>query len=1035
MYLHRLEKASTIYQPIDCDTYKESMRVLEKEVVSPYSMGKKNKHKLRKSKENENSDSSEEVSGRGCVHVSKAVNFNSMKKGFAKQTLGECQNCAKEASKKGEPKTLIDHIEGATSGEVIDEHDPTIWVCLQCGNQGCGRNSPEKHALKHYETPRSSQHNVVVNTATWSAWCYDCDDELLPEKYKKVAECMEHLKKAFAVPTPDSSMVRNSNGGSTSSMDLIFNKSRPLSGKGAVGGCNKVKGLSNLGNTCFFNAVMQNLVQTQNLENLIGERRKGPMKLQCELYADVESCSSSDEGDYPTKEMPAIEINISEPGALTNALMTFLQDINSPSRSGCINPSTLFSQVCKKAPRFKGMQQQDSHELLRYLLDNMKTEEIKRGQSGILKYFKLSETTNPKKVDEETKMKVKAYGRQIKHTFVECLFGGQLISTVVCEECKYISQILEPFLDLSLPVTEEKRKGVKNKGDVVDDDNKEDDDNDDKDDGDEKTENDGKTEDQEEKYDASDADVEDNLESDTSKCYGKTLSDSVVTSHDETITESPEKSTMSHEMDISAYRLDTSCDAATFNIETTIDNCSPSLNSSVMKTSSVNDVLNGNDGSKTDDKDISVSYTLTNGCLTQNEGQLMNGELNGGANYSFSCASNNDKNICNGDIEINGSEDFNQLKNGVKNSIHEVKPELNGNVNSSIKSDEIKSDKSVVDLTSSVSTLSIGDNSSSVTSNLSQLTLKDENDTEDGENETESRKERDNDCNKQGTASSDCVNGGGDLLILNGDIHGTYNVQCKTVTSPTSRMFKFKEFKKEGQRKSINTLADRYHPTSGECSVESCLNQFTAAELLTGNNKFGCKNCTKLKYKNQNKDKKDKRETVYSNANKQYLVFQPPAVLTLHLKRFEQVGFSSRKVNRHVEFPFTLDIAPYCSSMTQGIKPGQKKILYSLFGVVEHSGRLTSGHYTAYVKVRPNIGTITNFLNKHNVTLREYLNTYAQQVMNGQHVDMDMSDDINENDLEPPGRWYHISDSRVNEVTVATVERAQAYILFYERMY
>lgn len=51
---------------------------------------------------------------------------------------------------------------------------------------------------------------------------------------------------------------------------------------------------------------------------------------------------------------------------------------------------------------------------------------------------------------------LQVYGQEVKHTFVECLFGGQLISTVVCEECKYISQILEPFLDLSLPVTEEK---------------------------------------------------------------------------------------------------------------------------------------------------------------------------------------------------------------------------------------------------------------------------------------------------------------------------------------------------------------------------------------------------------------------------------------------------------------------------------------------------------------------------------------------------------------------------------------------------
>ena len=30
-----------------------------------------------------------------------------------------------------------------------------------------------------------------------------------------------------------------------------------------------------------------------------------------------------------------------------------------------------------RAPRFKGFQQQDSHELLRYLLDGMKAEEIK----------------------------------------------------------------------------------------------------------------------------------------------------------------------------------------------------------------------------------------------------------------------------------------------------------------------------------------------------------------------------------------------------------------------------------------------------------------------------------------------------------------------------------------------------------------------------------------------------------------------------------------------------------------------------------
>ena len=31
----------------------------------------------------------------------------------------------------------------------------------------------------------------------------------------------------------------------------------------------------------------------------------------------------------------------------------------------------------------------------------------------------------------------------------------------------------------------------------------------------------------------------------------------------------------------------------------------------------------------------------------------------------------------------------------------------------------------------------------------------------------------------------------------------------------------------------------------------------------------------------------------------------------------------------------------------------ENRVLYSLYGVVEHSGRLQFGHYTAYVKVRP----------------------------------------------------------------------------------
>ena len=60
----------------------------------------------------------------------------------------------------------------------------------------------------------------------------------------------------------------------------------------------------------------------------------------------------------------------------------------------------------------------------------------------------------------------------------------------------------------------------------------------------------------------------------------------------------------------------------------------------------------------------------------------------------------------------------------------------------------------------------------------------------------------------------------------------------------------------ETKVKATNTLVPRYHAVGHECSVLSCINQFTAMELLTGNNKFGCEKCTLHKYGKQNKEGK-----------------------------------------------------------------------------------------------------------------------------------------------------------------------------------
>ncbi|VDM73612.1 unnamed protein product, partial [Strongylus vulgaris] len=113
----------------------------------------------------------------------------------------------------------------------------------------------------------------------------------------------------------------------------------------------------------------------------------------------------------------------------------------------------------------------------------------------------------------------------------------------------------------------------------------------------------------------------------------------------------------------------------------------------------------------------------------------------------------------------------------------------------------------------------------------------------------------------------------------------------------------------------------------GVCSIGSCLLEFTAPEELQGANAYECEKCCAPRNKKMNAVGSKKKRV---SALKRYLIFEPPAVLTLHLKRFQQLeGLTGNR-----------------------IAPGEKRLLYSLYGVVVHSGSLSGGHYIAYVKSR-----------------------------------------------------------------------------------
>ncbi|CAN0300160.1 unnamed protein product [Lampetra fluviatilis] len=201
----------------------------------------------------------------------------------------------------------------------------------------------------------------------------------------------------------------------------------------------------------------------------------------------------------------------------------------------------------------------------------------------------------------------------------------------------------------------------------------------------------------------------------------------------------------------------------------------------------------------------------------------------------------------------------------------------------------------------------------------------------------------------------------------------------------------------------VETLAEACDVPPDRASLLGCLLRFTTPEQLAGSNMLLCEHCSQ---------KAGKKGRVYTEGTKRILVSSLPPVLTLHLKRFQQAGFGLQKVNRRVEFEDTLDMAPFCIKPCQVSACSQTKTKiprYSLYAVVEHSGTMRGGHYTAYVKTRPE---------------RPERPAAGPGESGGSGQQQQQQQE---------GAWFYVSDSHVRAASLEQVLACQAYLLFYER--
>uniref|UniRef100_A0A8D0KQC4 ubiquitinyl hydrolase 1 n=1 Tax=Strix occidentalis caurina TaxID=311401 RepID=A0A8D0KQC4_STROC len=150
-------------------------------------------------------------------------------------------------------------------------------------------------------------------------------------------------------------------------------------------------------------------------------------------------------------------------------------------------------------------------------------------------------------------------------------------------------------------------------------------------------------------------------------------------------------------------------------------------------------------------------------------------------------------------------------------------------------------------------------------------------------------------------------------------------------------------------------------PSKSACSLQDCLECFFQQDTLTWNNQIYCSWCgTK------------------QDAAVKATITKAPQIIIFHLKRFEWQGWGKRKLSTDICYPLSnLDLSPYSSPLFY------KNAEYSLCAVVNHSGFLNKGHYTAFCK--------------HSVTKN----------------------------------WYSFDDAQITKIPNSSVQTDTAYLLFY----